>query len=142
MKCLLSVFALLLVLTTQTLPIAAAEKHLLIVVDGPTVVAFFPPVTDTELQKNPDTNEALADFQLYANRVREPFKKRGIEVHELYTRSFRIRVGKNVNTFHPKTGVGYYFVIPGKRPLIEYGVMTDIDLLHVADQYFGPVAGK
>lgn len=101
-------------------------------------MAFFPPVTDAELQKESGTNEALADFQLYASRVRDQLKKKGIEFHELYTHSFRIRVRNTITTFRPKTEVGYYFVIPSKRPRIEYGVMTDIDLLQVADQYFGP----
>src|SRR5580692_1570746 len=56
------------VLFCQTL--GAAPKEKLIVVNRPTVVAFFPPVTDAELTKDPDTNESLADFQLYATSVR------------------------------------------------------------------------
>jgi hypothetical protein len=55
---------------------------------GRTVVAFFPPVTDAELKKDPDTNEALTDFQLYAIRAHEPLKKAGVEFHELYVHSF------------------------------------------------------
>jgi hypothetical protein len=37
--------------------------------------------------------------------------------------------------------VGYYLVVPGKNPLIEYSVMTDADLLHVSNDYFGTQAG-
>jgi hypothetical protein len=32
---------------------------------------------------------------------------------------------------------GYYLVAYGKKPQIEYGVMTDTDLLDLAKQYFG-----
>lgn len=89
------------------------------------------------MKKDPDANESLADLQLYAREVREPLKKRGIEFHELYTRSFRIRVGKAVTTFRAaKVDVGYYFIAPGKEPRIEYGVMTNADLLQVASEYF------
>jgi hypothetical protein len=108
------------------------------VVEGRTVVAFFPPASKPELEKDPDLNEALADFQVYAKRVREPLKRAGIEFHELYTHSFQVRLGRTVTTFRTSKGeVGYYFVVPGKKPRIEYGVMTDADLLQIADEYFG-----
>ncbi|HEY5028540.1 MAG TPA: hypothetical protein VIK39_09050 [Candidatus Angelobacter sp.] len=117
---------------------AAAEKKPLVVVHGPTVVAFFEPVTRAKLEKDPDTNEALADFELYARKAREPLRKAGIEFHELYAHSFRLRVGNRLITFKPvKVDVGYYLITPGKLPRIEYGVMTDIDLLQVANEYFG-----
>ena len=76
---------------------AAAEKQPVIVVRGPTVVAFFEPVPQAKLEKEPDTNEALADFQLYATSVREPLRKAGIEFHELYAHSFRLRVGNKID---------------------------------------------
>jgi hypothetical protein len=117
---------------------AAAEKPPVVVVRGPTVVAFFEPVPQAELEKDPDTNEALADFQWYATSVRDPLRKAGIEFHELYTHSFRLRVGNRLTTFRPVKGdVGYYLVVPGKKPRIEYGVITDVDLLQVANEYFG-----
>ena len=126
------------ILTTRTAPAEATEKHPLFVVTGRTIVAFFSPVTDAQLQKDPDANEALADFQLYASRVREPLKKAGIDFHVVYAHSFQVRVGEAVTAFRSaKTDVGYYLVVPGKKPHVEYGVMTDTDLLHVADEYFG-----
>ena len=116
----------------------AAERQPLVVVRGPTVVAFFEPVTQAKLDKDPDTNEALADFQLYASSVRTPLRKAGIEFDEMYTHSFRLRVGNQLITFRPvKADVGYYLVAPGKKPRVEYGVMTDNDLLQVANEYFG-----
>jgi hypothetical protein len=39
-----------------------------------------------------------------------------------------------------KVKVGYYFVAPGKKPRIKYGVMTDADILQMADEYFGIAA--
>jgi hypothetical protein len=53
------------------MPPQAAEKRPSIDVLRPTIVAFFP-VTEAELSKNGDTNEALADFRFYAGTVREP----------------------------------------------------------------------
>lgn len=98
---------------------------------------FFPASHERRIAEGRRSNEALADFQLYAHQVREPLKMAGIEFHELYTRSFRVRVGKAVTTFRAtKDDVGYYLVVPGKKPHIEYGVMTDADLLKVSKEYF------
>jgi hypothetical protein len=116
---------------------AAASKQPIIDVRQATIVAFFPPVTQSELS-NGDTNEALADFQYYAKQVREPLRKAGIEFQEVYAHSFQIRLGSKTTVFRPiKEDVGYYFVAPGKKPRLEYGVMTDHDLLEIAHEYFG-----
>jgi hypothetical protein len=119
-------------------PAKAAEKQPVVVVTGKTIVAFFPPATNAELEKDPDTNESLADFQHYAEAAREPLRKAGIQFHELYAHSFRLRVRQTVSTFRPvKIDVGYYFIAPGRKPHIEYGVMTNTDLMQMANEYFG-----
>lgn len=121
-----------------TVASGATEKHPVVVVRGLTIVAFFEPVPQAKLDKDPDTNEALADFQFYAKSVRTRLRKAGIEFYELYAHSFQLRDEKRLTTFRPaKMKAGYYLVAPGKKPRIEYGVMTDPDLLQVADQYFG-----
>jgi hypothetical protein len=127
----LSVFVLL------CRPLDAAPGRTLVIVTRPTVVAFFPPVTDTKLSNDPDTNESLTDFQVYATRVREKLHDAGIDFDEIYVLSFAVKCGTKTTTFRPKkTTVGYYFIAPGKSPRVEYGVMTDDDILHVAAEYF------
>jgi uncharacterized protein YecT (DUF1311 family) len=117
--------------------LVGAEKQPVVVVAGPTIIAFFP-VTKAELRKDADANEALADFQFYAQKVREPLKKNGIGFSEVYAHSFRVRIGQEVTVFTPtKENVGYYLIVPGTKPRIEYGVMTNTDLLQVAKDYFG-----
>jgi hypothetical protein len=132
--------ALVCVLSLPVSLVVAAEKPPVVVVAGPTIVAFFP-VTKTAVQKDADTNEALADFQFYAKQVREPLKKTGIEFQEVYAQSFRVRIGQEATVFRSAKGnVGYYLIVPGKKPRIEYGVMTNTDLLQVANEYFGTAA--
>ncbi len=132
--------ALVCLLSLQVSLVVAGDKQPVVVVAGPTIVAFFP-VTKTELQKDADTNEALADFQFYAKQVREPLKKTGVEFQEVYARSFRVRIGQEATVFRPAKGnVGYYLIVPGKKPRVEYVVMTNTDLLQVANEYFGTSA--
>jgi hypothetical protein len=134
--------ALACVLGTQVSLVVAGEKQPAVVVAGPTIVAFFP-VTKTELQKDADTNEALADFRFYPKQVREPLKKTGIEFSGVYAHTFFVLIGQEATVFRPAKGnVGYYLIIPGKKPRIEYGVMTNTDLLQVANEYSGGHVGS
>ena len=106
-------------------------------VTRPTVVAFFPPVTDAQLDRDPDLNETLTDFQLYAGQIRAPFRQAGIDFHEVYAPSLRIAVGHDMTMFRPTDiKLGYFFVAPGKAPHVQYGVATDLDLKALASDYF------
>lgn len=130
--------AVLLAMELVSVSILAAQDRLpTIDVAGPTIVAFFVPATDAELRKEPDTNEALSDFQFYAGQVREPLTTRGITFKEVYADAFTLRQGK-VTTMYAlrKMKVGYCLVAPSKEPYVQSGVLTDADLLQLADKYF------
>jgi hypothetical protein len=117
--------------------LVATPKTTLVVIDRPTVVAFFPHMTSAEMDADPDKNEVLSDFQLYATKVRKPLNDMGITFKEIYAKSFQVQRGTRITTFRPgKIYVGYYFVAPGKEPRVEYGVLTDADLLQIAKEYF------
>jgi hypothetical protein len=120
---------------------ATQEKQPIVVVSGPTVIAFFDPAPKAGSQQDPDANEAFSDFRVYAAQVRGPFSSRGIKFYELYTRSFRLSVGKRLSTIQAdKAGAGYCLIAPGKKPQIQSGVMTDTDLLQTANDYFSNAA--
>lgn len=121
-----------------TSPLYATQTTPLVVVGGPTVIAFFPPVTDALLSKDQDTNEALADFQLYAAQSRVPLKRAGVKLVVVYAHSFHVRLGKTETTFRTgKDEVGYYLITPGKKARVERGVTSDEGLIQVAKEYFG-----
>ena len=102
-----------------------------------TVIAFYTPAP-MSVDPNADSNEALSDFQFYAESVQQPLGKLRIDFKVLYVRSFRLHFNGRNTEFRPKSDTaGYYLIAPGRKPLIEYGVMTDADLLLVAKRYFG-----
>jgi hypothetical protein len=112
-------------------------------INGPTILAFFQPVTDAELAKDADTNEVLGDFQLYASRAGPKLEKAGIDFNVVSAVKFRTRSGTVVRTFSSgKIGVGYYFIQSGKQPLVRYGVMTDDEIFEVAGKYFNMKIGN
>jgi hypothetical protein len=138
MKRLNRVFALAVVGLFLTPALVGAPRQIVVVVSGPTVIAFFPLVTPAVLNSDPDTNEALADFQFCANSVRKPLHNIGVAFEEIYGPSFRVQVGGTITTFRPgKLSVGYYFAAPNRKPRIEYGVLTDVDLRQITSEYFG-----
>jgi hypothetical protein len=69
-----------------------------IVVRGPTIIALLPLPGRKELQADPDTSEALQDFQLYVARALKPLRKAGIDFHQVYSISFRVRAAGGVIT--------------------------------------------
>ena len=113
-------------------PIPAFEVH------GPTIVAFFPHMSDADMDADPDMNEVLSDFQLYVGAASGPLKRSGVDFQMASARAFQVRIGTKVRLFQTgKIGIGYYFVAPGKRAYVQYGVMTDADILETAGRYFG-----
>ena len=105
---------------------------------GPTIVAFFPPVTQKHVNADLNLGETLGDFQAHLRRAKRRLEASGIKVHELYTRQFQVETVGSARAFRPgKSGIGYYFIRPGAKPRIEYEVMSDVDILDVAAQYSG-----
>jgi len=96
-----------------------------------TVIAFGPPATRAEV-----TDADASDSQFDLDRLRQTLDKAGIAFLVVRAHSFRIRLGSETSVFHPKSDVGYYLIAPGKKPLIEYGAITDSDLLRAAKSYF------
>jgi len=115
-----------------------AQKTPTIDVTGPIILAFFVPVTEAQLRQSPETSESLADFQHYVAQVRPALSTRGIELREVRAERFTIRQGAMTTLYAvKKNGVGYCLASPGKEPLVQFGVLTDADLLKLADKYFG-----
>jgi hypothetical protein len=110
----------------------------LLEVKGPTVIAFFPPVTRDQINKDADLNETLSDFQHHFQSAKPTLENAWIKVHEIYAKSFNVKLQAATTTFKPKNAsAGYYLVMPGKKPKIHYGVVTDLDLPYIAADYFG-----
>jgi hypothetical protein len=107
-------------------------------VQGPIILAFSPRVEEADLKRDPDLNESISDFRLYTDEIREPLAKAGIEFREVHRRSFCIEMRTGaVNVDRLRQDLGYYFIQPGKKPHVEYGVQTSVDIAQEAKTYFG-----
>jgi hypothetical protein len=95
-------------------------------------------MTQAQADFGADDAEGLSDFNYYARKVEKRLSSAGVAFHVVNSRSFRIQTGANVRTIQTgKIGVGYCFIAPGRVLHVEYGVMTDEDILDAARRYFG-----
>jgi len=118
-------------------PLQASIETPVFDVVQPTILAFFKPSAHIN-EAGSGANDALSDFQVYLKQAKDPLQRSGIGIQEVYARSFKVRVGTTITTYQTKKiGIGYYMLSPGKKPRIEYGLMSDADLIRVADEYFG-----
>src|ERR1700752_1968379 len=133
--CLLAAIVILL-LPADSLSLRTSIETPLFDIHQPTVLAFFRPTSHAD-EPGTGPNDSLSDFQVYLRQASAPLGKAGIEVHDVYARSFKVRDGMKTTTFQTKKiGIGYYLVSPGKKPRVEYGLMSDSDLVRVASEYF------
>ena len=110
-------------------------------IHGPTILAFFAPVKHPETDG--DADRELVKFRALAKQSHEPLERAGIDFQEVYAPVFQVRVGSETATFdsgHMK--VGYYFITPGKKARVEYGVAPAPALLEIAKEYFGVLPHK
>jgi hypothetical protein len=113
----------------------AEDPQPMITVRRPTVIGFIGPVTDKDVEKSPDINEALADFRYYSKRWTDTLEEMGIVFEVVSVKLFRVHVGAKITTFRSgKVKWGYYFVAPRKKPRVVYGV--DSGLGETASEYF------
>ncbi len=134
---LLAIILILLLPVGNPPPLQASLETPIFDVVRPTVLAFFRPASHMN-DTGSSANDTLSDFQVYLNKAKYPLQRSGIDVQEIYARSFKVRIGTTITTYQTrKIGIGYYMVSPGKKPRIEYGLLNDTDLISVADEYFG-----
>jgi hypothetical protein len=102
------------------------------------LISFFLDYTDAQVEAGEEgINEALSDFLFYLPAVEDKLTRAGVEVHAVFkVKSFQVKLGSRWQTVRPKTGVGYYFIAPGRQPHIEFNVSDTDSILGDAGEYF------
>lgn len=104
-----------------------------------TIIYFGPTQSELDIVNGKDIDEALDDFTYYISRTDSTMKKLGIKteyntadfIQVPYGESQRIVVNRRVQPF------GYIFTDGKKKPLVIDYVLTDLDLIETAKDYFG-----
>ena len=114
-----------------------AEQQTRFVITGPTLISFFLNYTDDGILAD-GGNEALYDFGHYLPAAEDKLREAGVQVHAvLKVKSFQVKIGSRWHTFQPRgNDVGYYFIAPGRKPRVEFGIQETEGILDIARNYF------
>ena len=111
-----------------------------VVLNGPTIIAFFPAVTQAQVDSSEELSTVLDDFDYHLASARLSLRSLGFQVVERPRGSIRLLNGTSSREVSPASDsadVGYVFAAPGRPALISYGVMTDSDLIDAARAFLG-----
>lgn len=120
-------------------PLPATADTGVAVIDGPTLIGFFPPPTRAA---GADTARVrrLAEFRAGLAQVREAFERAGVRVYEQYVDTLVVtEAGGGLQIYVPPPedgGVGYYLAAPGRAPDILHGLRSDREIREAAARYF------
>jgi hypothetical protein len=110
----------------------------LIVIEGPTLVAFYPPVSQAQV----DTSEELAtvfdDFSYHLSSAADSLRALGITVRERPVGDIRLVEAGKQRQFRPakdSADFGYLYLAPGRAQRVYYSVMSNSDLVETAHEY-------
>jgi len=113
-----------------------------VVVAGPTVVGFFPPVTEAQTAADEELNALLDDFGWHLSAATVSLRARGYQVEVRFTDTLYFREGTRRWRFVPPdtARIGYYLVAPGRAPDVLYQIHTDEELVERGTAYLrGPL---
>lgn len=120
-------------------PLPATADTGVAVIDGPTLIGFFPPPTG-EAGADSARARRLAQFRAGLAQVREAFERAGVRVYEQYVDTLVVtETGGGLQIYVPPPedgGVGYYLAAPGRAPDILHGVRSDREIREAAVRYF------
>jgi hypothetical protein len=108
------------------------------VLEGPTVVAFYPAVTQTQVDSSADLSTVLDDFSYHLSTATDSLRKLGFRIVERPHGAIRLLNGtssREVTPARDSADVGYLFASPGRQDRIWYGVMTNADLIDAAREF-------
>jgi hypothetical protein len=101
------------------------------VMNGPTVIAFYA-LTKEQVARGGDASEAFADFERQLKGVDRALDSLGVRLDYQYSDTIQYQVNGVAHAWHPPSDslrVGYLFLGPGRILDVQYGVMTNSDLL-------------
>jgi hypothetical protein len=120
-------------------PLPATADTGVAVIDGPTLIGFFPPPSAVSRTDSAHARR-LAEFRAGLAQVRDAFERAGVRVYEQYVDTLVVEDAEGALQIYvppPEDGgAGYYLAAPGQAPDILHGVRSDRELREAAVRYF------
>ncbi len=105
---------------------------------GRTIIYFGPAQSDLDAASGKDLGEALDDFSYYISRTDSTLKRLGIKTEYNTAELIEVKYGDRQKLVVDRRAqpFGYIFFDGKKKPLVIDYVLTDLDLLETAKDFF------
>lgn len=103
----------------------ARTKTERIVVERPTIVGFFPAVTESDVEADAGVNSALEHWEWALENAQRCFGPKGVHVQAVLADKVVIETDGQIVEAVPRLGatadIGYYLLAPGRAPELVMG---------------------
>jgi hypothetical protein len=109
-------------------------------VRGPTLITFYPTVTQAQIDSNEDLATVLDDFSVHLSAGRDSLLALGFTIVDHPPGTIRVidgAVTRDIALAPDSADVGFVFVAPGRRDRVLYGVTTGSDLIDAGHKFLG-----
>lgn len=111
---------------------------LLVAVDRPTLIAFYPAVTQAQVDSSEELATVFDDFSYHLSSAADSLRALGITIESRPLGEIRFVEASQHRQFLPakdSAEFGYLFLAPGRAQRVYYSVMSDSDLVETAHEY-------
>jgi len=124
--------------STAELALLAAPDSVWVSVDGPTLVAFHPNVSNDSLEADEDLATALDDLAYHISSAMDSLRAAGFSQEYRGGDTLWLRTGAQralAVRDQDSASVGYLFADTGGRRMAVYGVRTSTELIAIAQEF-------
>ena len=105
---------------------------------GPTLIAFYPASATAEIDSSSDEATALDDFGYHLASAHDSLRALGFRIVSVGSRTLTVVNGGATTTFRvprDSADLGFYYVAPGRDPVVYYGAQAEDALIDFAHAY-------
>jgi hypothetical protein len=128
-----------------TTSLAPVPDSMAVHVRGPTLIAFYPTVTQAQVDSNEDLATVLDDFSVHLSAGRDSLLALGFTIVDHPPGMIRViegAVARDIALAPDSADVGFVFVAPGRRDRVLYGVTTGADLIDAGHKFLARVTTR
>ena len=114
-------------------------------VHGPTLISFYPTVTQAQIDSSEDLATVLDDFSHHLSTAQDSLRAMGFTLIDHPPGAIRIidASGSRDIVLAPDSAyVGFVLIAPGRRDQVIYGVMTGSELIDTGHQFLAAAPSR
>lgn len=114
-------------------------------VHGPTLISFYPTVTQAQVDSSEDLATVLDDFSYHLSTAQDSLRAMGFAIVDHPPGTIQIidaSSSRDIVLAPDSADVGFVFVAPGRRDRVMYGVMTRGDLIDAGHRFLATAPSR